>query len=405
MLLTYQAVDKNGERRSDTVEADSTNDALDLLRRRGLYVTRVAEVAQREKAVRTERITASKVRVPIKTLTLLTRQMAMLLRAGSGLVPSYMAIARQMHSPRHKALLHRIVADLEEGSTLTDALRRHPTTFDAVYCAIVAAGEASASLDGMFHRLSLMLGKRRAIRKKVLGTLAYPALLVVMCTGIINTLLFFVLPRFADMFLQLGVEVPTSTKALLSLGSFVRDYWPVLLAGIAGGVICAVLALRTAAGQRWLSNVQTSIPLVGGLRSKLIQGQLLRTMGMLIESRVGLMETLELAGRSTNNNRFRALFEDLEEEVTSGGQLSASFERSGIVDHAICQAIRTGEESGNLGEAMTYCADVLDESNEELINVMAKLIEPAILLGMGMVVGAVAISLFLPLFDLTSAIN
>ena len=151
--------------------------------------------------------------------------------------------------------------------------------------------------------------------------------------------------------------------------------------------------------------MQIRIPFIGRLRSRLIQGQILRTMGMLTESRVGVLETLELAGRSTRNRRFQGLFNDLEAAVTSGGLLSTAFEDSGIVEPAICQAVRTGEESGNLSDALSYCADILDETNEELINVFARLLEPVILLGMGVVVGGVAISLFMPLFDLTSAIH
>ena len=203
----------------------------------------------------------------------------------------------------------------------------------------------------------------------------------------------------------MGADIPASTQALLSLGTFVRSYWPVLLAGAVGGVVGGVVMVRSAWGKQWLSDVQIHIPLIGGLRSRLIQGQILRTMGMLTEARVGLLETLELAGRTSINRRFRRLFVELEKAVTSGGLLSTAFEESGLVEPAICQAVRTGEDSGNLGEALSYCADIIDENNEELISVFARLIEPVILLGMGAVVGGVAISLFLPLFDLTSAIR
>jgi type II secretory pathway component PulF len=257
----------------------------------------------------------------------------------------------------------------------------------------------------MFDRLSVIVSKTRAMRKKILGALAYPCLLTAMCSHIFLVLLFFVIPRFNDMFIQLGVEAPASTKMLLSTAAAVRTYWP-LLAGavilVAAGVSWLVTSDR---GKAWLSDLQVMIPLLGRLRSRLIQGQVFRTMGTLIESRVNVLETLGLVRASTRNRRFQSLFDALEAALQSGGRLSTTFESSGIVEPYICQAIHTGEDSGNLGGAITFCADMLDETNEELINLIMKLLEPLILIVMGAAVGGVAISLFMPLFDLTAGIR
>lgn len=344
-------------------------------------------------------------RLPLGALMVFTRQMAMLLHAGSAVVPAVTAIRKQMRKPRQAALLGRIVDDLEDGTSLTDALRRHPDTFDPVYCAVVAAGEAGGKLTDMFERVAGMVARRRALRNKVLGALAYPALLVLMSSGILLTLLFFVIPRFSNMFDQLGVEPPASTEMMLALGSLLTVYWPAVL-GVTGAVVVgAVFALSSAWGQQWLSDIQTSIPAFGRLRSRLIQGQVFRTIGTLLENGVGVLDTLGLARKSTRNSRFQRLFDALEEAVTSGGRLSTAFEQSGLVEPYVCQAVHTGEESGSLGGAMTYCADILDETNGELINAVMRLIEPIILIGMGLVVGAVAVSLFMPLFDLTAALQ
>ncbi|MBI4717851.1 MAG: type II secretion system F family protein [Planctomycetes bacterium] len=404
MLLTYDAVDTQGKTTKDVVEAMNPREAVEVLRRRGLFVTRIAEDTQNAQAKAVHR-SAVKGRLPLATLVLFTRQMAMLLRAGSGIVPAITAIRKQMRRPTHAALLEQVVSDLEEGSTLTDCLRKHPDTFDPVYCAIIAAGEASASLPNMFERLAEIVGKKRALQKKLIGTMAYPALLVAMCFKITLILLLFVLPRFDGMFQQLGVEAPATTQALLAAGQFLQAHWVAVLAGAGVVVSTLVWFLVSPRGVKWISDVQTSIPGLGRLRSRMIQAQVLRTMGMLLESRVGLLDTLDLARRSTRNRSFQELFTNLEETVTAGGQMSTAFEQCRLIEPYICQAVRTGEDSGNLGGAMTYCADVLDESNTELIGVITKLIEPVILIGMGVFVGGVAISLFLPLFDLTSAIK
>lgn len=405
MNLTYDAVDAKGQSRRDTVDAPSSREAIETLRRRGLFVTRIHEEVRPAPNARLGAAAPSRARLPLGTLVLFTRQMAMLLRAGSGIVPAILAIKRQMRRPAQSAVLQQIVADLEEGTTLAESLRKHPGSFDPVYCAIVAAGEASGNLTRMFERLAEIVGKRRALRKKIIGSLTYPCLLIVMCLVIALVLMLFVLPRFGDMFVQLGVQPPATTQAMLYLGVYIHDHCVQIFTLAAALVVVVVLTLTSGAGRRWMINVQTQVPLFGRLRQRLIQAQILRTMGMLLESRVGLLDTLDLARRATGNRRFARLFDDLEQTVTEGGQLSTAFERSGVVEPYICQAVRTGEDSGNLGGAMSYCADILDENNTELIGVVTKMIEPVILILMGFFVGGVAISLFLPLFDLTAAVQ
>lgn len=406
MIIAYEAIDAKGARCRDSVEAADEREAVELLRRRGLFVTRATE--SRESARTTGQGAAGSKktpRLPLKTLALVTRQLAMLLRSGSGVVPAMAAVKRQMTKPRQEALMAQVISDLEEGLSLTEAFRKHPRTFDAVYCAIIAAGEASGKLDSMFDRLALIVGKRRAMVNKLLGACAYPALLITMCTGILSVLTMFVLPRFAEMFDRLSVETPASTQLLLGFGAGVRAHWYFVVMGVLAVVGVIVWTVTSRSGKQWLADIQLSIPIVGRLRGRLIQGQLFRTMGTLLESSVGILETLELARAATSNRRFQRLFSRLEDAVTSGNQLSTAFGDAKLIDPYICQAIHTGEDSGDLGGAMTYVADVLDETNEELVNTVARLIEPVILIGMGFVVGGVAISLFLPLFDLTSAIN
>ena len=408
MILTYEALDRQGKHLSDTVEASDAKEAVAQLRARGLYVSQITEArgrGGREKVDTPAPTTARAGRLPLRPLVLFTRQMAMLLRAGSGVVPALRAIRREVKKPEQAALMEKLITDLEEGMPLTDALRRHPRTFNPVYCAVVAAGEASGNLTQMFERMASIVGKRQAMRSKVLGALAYPALLIWLCVGIINTLVFFVLPRFADMFKQLGVELPWSTRLMLAAGEGAVRYWPALVLALGAFVGTLIFLSRDPRGRQWFSDVQLKMPVVGRLLRRLLEAQVLRTMGMLLESKVGVIDTIDLARGVSNNVEFRRLFSALDDAVTSGGQLSTAFERSGIIESYVCQAVKTGEESGNLGGALSYSADILDEGNTELVNTVTKLIEPVILIGMGGVVGAVAISLFLPLFDLTSAMQ
>ncbi|MEE9294755.1 MAG: type II secretion system F family protein [Phycisphaerae bacterium] len=407
MIVEFEAVDGAGRRVTDCLEAPDVRSAVDTLRKRDLFVTNAAPRSDKKPAKRAAASAndARHVRLAGKQLTMFTRQMAMLLSSGSGVVPALQSIGRQFTKPQQVRMIQQLCYELEEGNTLTDALRKYPRVFGSSYCAIIAAGEASGTLGEMFTRQAKVVGKRRIMRNKVMGAMVYPALLMTLSTAIINVLLFFVLPRFGDMFKTMGVDVPASTAMLLSSASFMKSHWLVCTLGTSILLVGTVTALGSAAGRKWLLNSLTYIPVVGKLIDGLILGETFRVMGMLLESRVGLLDAIDLVRGVTSNERFQSLYAGLETEVTSGGSLSRALESAGFVPAYICQAVRTGEESGNLGGAMTYVADVLDEDNEELLNTVTKLFEPTILILMGVVVGSVAISLFLPMFDVTSAIG
>jgi type IV pilus assembly protein PilC len=284
-------------------------------------------------------------------------------------------------------------------------LRKYPGVFDALYCAIVAAGEASATLPAMFTRLSEMLAKRRRIRNQLVGSLIYPALLIGLCVGIMGVMLGFVIPRFGQMFETLGVPLPTSTESMLAASAAIRAHWYVPVLGLLAAGGASVGLWRNRRGRQWLSDLRLRIPLYGRLASRLILAQVLRVLGTLTATQVNLLESMDLARRVTGNRRYRTMLDAMEQAVTSGRPLAGALEASGLATPAICQAIQTGEESGNLGGAISFAADVLDEENVEWVNALTRLVEPVILLVMGAIVGGVAISLFLPLFDMTSAVQ
>lgn len=413
MKVAYTALDQTGHEVVETMEAPDVRSAVDSLRKRNLFVTQISEHTGKERygdshASKHEESpvgTLGKVKLPIKQLALFTRQMAMMLTSGSGVVPSLNSIARQIPNPLHAKLIGQVARDLEEGSTLSEALRKFPRTFDPNYCAVIAAGESSGTLTEMFNRLSTIVGKRRAMRNKVLGAMAYPALLIALSTSIVMVLLMFVMPRFGEMFTTLSVPLPASTKFLISVGEATRSYWPAILAG-AVVLVGSTLGTVLMPGVRlWISGASMHVPLVSRVITGLIQGETFRLLGMLVEAHIGLLDAIQLVKGVTLNRRFQELYQSMEAEVTEGGSISRALETSRLVSPPICQAIRTGEENGALGAAMSYVANVLDEDNTELVNTMTKLLEPMILIIMGVVVGGVAVSLFLPMFDMTSAIK
>ncbi len=406
MLVEFEAVDRAGQSLQDTIEADDVRSAVDQLRKRDLIVTRAAPTGSgsisrsKPKEKKTE---FSKVRMKGKDLTMFTRQMAMLLKAGSSVVPALQSVAQHFTKPPLKKLIERIAADLEEGATLATAIRKYPDIFNSSYCAIIAAGEASAQLTEMFTRLANIVGERRAMRNKVIGAMAYPVLLTGLSSGIIMVLLFFVLPRFSIMFETLNVPLPTTTEMLLGLSANLREHWIAFVSGFLAISVATTLAVTKPAARSVIGEIAMRIPMLGGLLSGLIQGEMFRVMGMLVEAKVGLLDAIDLARGITTNGKYQKLFKDMESEVTTGGSVSDALENSGLIQPYVCHAVRTGEGTGQLGASLTYVADVLDEDNGELINTVTKLMEPMILIVMGVVVGTVSLSLFTPMFDMATA--
>jgi type II secretory pathway component PulF len=405
--LTYDAIDTQGRQIRDTLQAGSVRDGVDELRKRGLFVTKIAPgkedaaPATDGKAVNPE---VSHAKMSISQLMIFTRQMSMLLKSGSAIVPALSAIAMQLKNPAHQRMLQLVKEDLEYGESLADAFGKYPKSFDATYRAVVAAGESSATLPEMFSRLAVLIGRRRSMGNKIIGALVYPCLLIGLSVVIQAVMMFFVIPRFSGMFETLGVELPASTKFMMATANGLRQYWYLYALLLCGAVAGLVALIKTDGGRQLVCNWQTRIPIVGRLMSRLIQAQTFRILGMLLEARIGLMSAMDLARKVTRNDQFQTLYDDLEESVTRGDSVSSALERGSLIAPSIVQAVRTGEQSGKLGESISYVADVLDEENLELLSATTKLIEPAVLIVMGLVAGGVAISLFLPLFDMTSAV-
>ncbi|MCH8912146.1 MAG: type II secretion system F family protein [Planctomycetes bacterium] len=403
MKLAYKGIDRNGATVADVIESSSIPEAIESLRQEGLFITDIQESSGKKRVWRGTNVGAGAKasRLTLNELLLFTRQMAMLLRAGSPVVPALVAIAKQMKSSS-RSVVDKIRRDMEGGRGLADAMKEFPHTFPETYIAVVGAGEMSANLPDMFTRLATMVTRKREIRNRIISATAYPALLICLSFSIVMTMVVFVVPRFKALFASLNSPLPWSTKLMFGVSLFLRGHWPWFLGAGVVAVTVVVLLCKTAAGRQRLCDWQTRIPLAGKLFARLILAQMYRVMGLLLESRVGLMETLQLAGRISSNKDYQTLLTTMTETVEQGDRLGDAVSRSAMVPPSIAQAVVIGEESGHLDQAMLFVADIQDEDNAQMIDALTKLIEPIILIGMGFVVGAIALSLFIPLFDLAA---
>ncbi|MCK4340903.1 MAG: type II secretion system F family protein [Phycisphaerae bacterium] len=402
MQFAYEAMRPDGSTVAAQLEAGSRAEAVDALREQGLIVLKL-DADARSAAEGASGLQLHSSKITTRDLILFTRQMKMLLESGAPLVPALLATEEQTAKPTVQALLGRLRERVEEGDSLCDALEPERRFFDPVFRSMIATGEATASLPEVFGRLCDLAQQRQQTRKQILGALLYPAILCVLLTGVVGILLLFVVPRFRALFLSLNKPLPGSTKLLFAASEGLKHGWPYLLGGVVVVVVAVILCFRLPGTRRWLDHFVLKLPVVGRLVSRLIFARVVRVWAAMLRSHVPLLEAINQSREAVTNTAFLRLIADVEESVSTGGRMGQSLAATGLADPVIVSAIRTGEENGRLAEATDFVSGWMDEDNATMIQHVTRLAEPLLLVVMGLIVGFVAMSLFLPLFDLATA--
>ena len=403
MKVAYKAYDETGTEVSDSIEATSIAEATERLRQRGLYVTSMNEDAGPPEAAPA----AVRARRPqrggrLKNVAIFARQLAVLIRTGTPLAQALQAVTRQAPPGPWRTVLTDLHRQIEEGNTLSHSMELHPTYFDPVCTSLIAAGESSGQLEKMLDRLSNLTRQQLKIRRSVTAALIYPILLGVVGITVVTVMIGFVLPRFKDLFLSLDAPLPPTTELLMAFSDFLRaKWWLVAIVGSVAGVGLK-LAASTAAGRRAWDTAAVRLPYIGDVVRSLVTARLARLLGVLLESQVPLLDALRLTRESTGNGLYAGLIGDAEDAVERGEALSAVLARSTLITPALSEAIRHGEQSGQVSPVLLDMADFMDEENDVIVRTISKLLEPIMLIILGVVVGFIALSIFLPLFDLTS---
>jgi len=402
MKLAYQAYDRAGESKTDTIEAANADEATEVLRGRGLFVTDI-EAASKSPDTKARRPRAKAGRGKrLKDLAMFTRQLYVLVASGTPLVQSLGALERQVGEGAWQDTIAQIRAAVEEGTPLAEAIQGYPEYFDTVYCSMVAAGEAGGNLPKMLDRLGKLTQSRVQVRNSIIGALVYPAVLVVVAVGVLTALLVFMIPRFAELFETLDAPLPGSTRAMIAISDALRAYWWGILGVAVGLGVGLKLWLGTSAGRRAVDTAVLRLPQVGRIVRNIITARITRLLGVLLDSQVPILEALRLARAGTGNVHYAELMAKAEDAVTHGDPMSSAMRGSDLISPSICEAIHSGEQSGRVGSLLLNIADFLDEENQVVVRSLTNILEPVILILMGLLVGFVAVSMFLPLFDLTA---
>ena len=302
MKFTYEAMTRAGAIRADVIEASAVDAALEILRGKGLIPIKVVPACENASGeARPGRFS----RPGGRDLLLFTRQMKMLLESGSAVVPALDAVAAQTRKPSMKLVLRAIKEHVENGGSLSDALRNRPDVFRPVFVSMIAAGEATAMLPRSFGRLSDLTYRQEQTRKTIVGALLYPLVLSILCLGVIGVMIGFVVPRFKMLFTNLNAKMPTSTMVMFAISDIARDYWPFMAGGVVAIVIGAVFALRQRVVREALDHVLIGVPGVGAVACRLEFGRVVRVWGAMLRSNVPLVPTPEQTPYVTASSRPR----------------------------------------------------------------------------------------------------
>ena len=344
-------------------------------------------------------------RVKTSEVIFFSSQLSLMLEVGTSLSVALKALGEQTENPALREAILTMHRDIEEGKQFSEALRRHPQVFNHVFVSMIKAGETGGFMQKILDRLVEMMEKRQALIAQLRTTLTYPVVLCVICVLVVVFILVWVLPKFTAFFQGKEAILPFTTRFLMALSDSMRSYgWVYALSAVGMGVSLKIF-LESEAGKILVDQVSLRGPLISRLCNKIYTCQLLRTLGHLMESKVPLLEALEVNRPTIGNRYYRRFIDEIAEEVREGGRFAQPFATNSHVPESVKQMVATGEEAGNLPKVMIRLAEFYDTEVDRELKTIASLIEPAALIVLGAVVGLIVSSVILPLFKIGQAMH
>jgi general secretion pathway protein F len=399
----YTALDASGKERRGVLEGDTVRHIRSQLREQQLLPVTVTEVVQREKAGR-KRFSIG-TGVSATDLSLLTRQIATLARAGLPLEETLLAVSQQSENERVQSVLLGVRAKVMEGHTLADALGEFPRVFPEIYRATVAAGEQAGHLDEILERLADYTENREVIRQKVLGAMLYPVALTVMCFAIISLLLVYVVPKVVDVFDSYRAQLPIATRVLISLSEFARNYGVWVLVGLVVLGFVVARQLRQPAVRSRYHALQLRIPIIGRVVRGFNTARFTRTLSILVGSSVPVLEALRIAGEVVTNLPMRDAVATATARVREGAPIGRSLAASRLFPPMSIHLISSGESSGQLDSMLERAAQNQERELDGLLTALVGLLGPLLIVTMGVFVIGIVFAMLLPIFQMNSLIK
>jgi type IV pilus assembly protein PilC len=395
--FTYTARDAKGAIKTDTIDAANREDVVQQLKKLRLNVIKVEESAKAKQK------TAGA--IPMRDVVIFTRQFSTMINSGLPLVQALDILSKQTENKALSAVTRQVVFDVESGHTVADALAKHPKAFSDLYVNMVAAGEAGGILDTILMRLATFMEKNDALVRKVKGAMIYPGVIGSVAAIAVSVLLIFVIPVFQSMFASVNLALPLPTRIVIAMSSFLRDYWWAI--GLSG-FIGFNLFKRYNATPKGRLNVDKALlafPVLGDVLRKSAVSRFTRTLGTLISSGVSILDGLEITAKTAGNRVIQDAIMASRASIAGGDTISAPLAKSAVFPPMVISMIAVGEQTGGLDEMLSKIADFYDEEVDAAVSNLLSLLEPIMIVFLGVVVGGMVVAMYLPIFDMINAVQ
>ncbi len=390
----------NGQIQKGQLDVASQADVSNYLRKNRLMLVSVREAPKQIKFT-----VPGAQRIKTRDIVIFTRQFATMINAGLPLVQSLTILAQQTENKALAEVTRAVVYDVESGNTLADAFSKHPRAFTDLYVNMVAAGEAGGILDTILLRLATFLEKSDALVRKVKGAMIYPGVIFTVAGIAISVLLVFVIPVFQSMFASVNMELPLPTRIVIMLSDVLIGYWWAMLLAI-GAVIFAIRRYYgTLSGRRNIDSLLLKSPVLGDLLRKSAVSRFTRTLGTLISSGVSILEGLEITAKTAGNMVIHDAVMASRQSIAGGETIAAPLEKSKVFPPMVISMIAVGEQTGGLDEMLSKIADFYDEEVDVAVSALLSLMEPAMIVFLGVIVGGMVVAMYLPIFDMMNTVQ
>jgi len=405
-VFQFKAHDKRSNKEiSDSIEASSQMEAIAAIKRQGLLPIEVKEA--KAKSGKSQAGGGAKGGgfsfggVKPKIVTLFTRQLSTLQDAGLPIVQSLQILTDMQRPGKFKSSLSGVTEEVQSGTQLSDAMSRFPKIWDKLYTNLVKAGESAGALDVILRRLAEFREKAERLKRKVIGALVYPAAVMTIAGAILTFIMVFIVPKFEQIFKELGVQLPGVTIALIDFSNFIGSWWGAsLLLAFILAIIGIKMLRQTEKGGNFIDRLMMKTPVFGNIIKKSSVARFTRTLGTLVTSGVGFLDALDITKSATPNIVVRNAIQAVRDSVKEGETINEPLRRSGVFDDIVVNMIKVGEETGELDKMLIKIADNYDEEVDSAVAAMMSLLEPLLIVFMGGAVGFIVIALFMPLIKL-----
>jgi len=389
-VFEWEGKDRNGKPVKGETRAQGENQVLAMLRRQGVVPGKIKK-----------RRMASGKRIKPKDIAIFTRQLATMMKAGVPLLQSFDIVGRGNANASVTKLLNDIRSDVETGTSLSAAFRKHPLYFDSLYCNLVEAGEAAGILESLLDRLATYMEKTEAIKSKIKSALMYPTAVLIVAFVVVSLIMIFVIPSFKEVFTSFGADLPAPTLFVIGMSEFFVEWWWLIFGVVGGGAYFAMQAWkRNERVQQFMDRLLLKVPVFGALVEKSVVARWTRTLSTMFAAGVPLVEALDSVGGASGNSVYAIATKKIQQEVSTGTSLTMAMTNANLFPSMVLQMCAIGEESGSIDHMLGKAADFYEAEVDDMVAGLSSLMEPIIIVMLGTIIGGIVVSMYLPIFKL-----